>query len=251
LRIAKSISPCEYFERATQRSQGSRWPQSPQRSVTGDLQARRVDARVCRGLDGRTLQVQHIRYTNVFSVYEKLSRGWPDLNSFAEWLSTTFPSAFIQNHEAWVIPTLQSLHIIGIATAIGSALMLTLRVLGLMNMDQTLLQNLQRFSPWLTGAACLLLVTGGLLVIGEPVRELVTFSFWLKMFLVAVLVATAVAFQRAISGHDQQWANRFISRKSVRWAALLTFVIWGCIIILGRLIAYDHIWGHLSPATKA
>lgn len=173
------------------------------------------------------------------------------MNSFAEWLSATFPSVFIQNHEVWLIPTLQSLHIIGIATAIGSALMLTLRVLGLINMDQTLLQNQQRFSPWLTGAVCLLLVTGSLLVIGEPVRELVTFSFWLKMFFVAVMVSTAVAFQAAIRGHDQRWANRFISRKSVKWAAVLTFVIWGCIIILGRLIAYDHIWGHLSPATKA
>jgi hypothetical protein len=40
-------------------------------------------------------------------------------------------------------------------------------------------------------------------------------------------------------------------RPAVRLAAVLTFVLWGCIIILGRLIAYDHIWGHLSPATKA
>jgi hypothetical protein len=178
-------------------------------------------------------------------------QGWPQLNNFAEWLSTTSLSVFIQNHESWVIPTLQSLHIIGIATAIGSALMLTLRVLGMMNTDQTLLQNQQRFSPWLTGAVCLLLVTGSLLVIGEPVRELVTFSFWLKMFFVAVMVATAIAFHRAVERHDQRWADRFIGRASVKWAAVLTFLIWGCIIILGRLIAYDHIWGHLSPATKA
>jgi putative copper export protein len=173
------------------------------------------------------------------------------LNNFAEWLSTTLPSVFIQDHEAWLIPTLQSLHIIGIAIAIGSALMLTLRVLGMINMDQTLLQNQQRFSPWLSSAVCLLLATGGLLVIGEPVRELVTFSFWLKMFLVAAMVSTAIAFHRAVKRHDPEWGNRFIGRKSVQWAALLSLAIWGCIIILGRLIAYDHIWGHLSPATKA
>jgi len=28
-------------------------------------------------------------------------------------------------------------------------------------------------------------------------------------------------------------------------------LIWVCIIILGRLIAYDHVWGSWSPATKA
>ncbi len=43
-----------------------------------------------------------------------------------------------------------------------------------------LLENLQRFGPWLTGALYLLLASGGLLIVAEPVRELVTFSFWLK-----------------------------------------------------------------------
>ena len=33
--------------------------------------------------------------------------------------------------------------------------------------------------------------------------------------------------------------------------AILTFLIWVCIIFLGRLIAYDHVWGSWSPATKA
>jgi hypothetical protein len=33
--------------------------------------------------------------------------------------------------------------------------------------------------------------------------------------------------------------------------AVFTFLIWTCIIVLGRLIAYDHIWGSWSPSTKA
>ena len=52
------------------------------------------------------------------------------MNDFAVWLSTTAPSVFIQTHEAWMIPVIQSLHIIGIGIAVGSALMMTLRVLG-------------------------------------------------------------------------------------------------------------------------
>jgi hypothetical protein len=34
-------------------------------------------------------------------------------------------------------------------------------------------------------------------------------------------------------------------------AAVATVVIWLAIVFLGRLIAYDHVWGPLSPATKA
>ena len=173
------------------------------------------------------------------------------MNDFAVWLSTTFPSVFIQNHEVWMIPVIQSLHIIGIGVAVGSALMMTLRVLGWMGMDQTVLAIQRRFGPWLTGALCLLLASGGLLIVAEPVRELVTLSFWLKMVFVAVLAALAAVFQVSVRRHDQQWEESLVRRRSVRLTALLIFLVLGCIILLGRLIAYDHIWGHLSPATKA
>jgi len=34
----------------------------------------------------------------------------------------------------------------------------------------------------------------------------------------------------------------------MRTLAILTFVSWVCVIVLGRLIAYDHVWGSWSPA---
>jgi hypothetical protein len=173
------------------------------------------------------------------------------MNSFAEWLSSTRPSVFIQGHEAWMIPTLQSLHIMGIGVVVASVMMMALRVLGRIGMDQSILQNKRRFGPWLTGALSLMLVTGGLLVIAEPVRELVTLSFWLKMALVAAFAALSIVFQRSVSRRGPDWEVAFVERKAIRVAALLTFLMLGCIILLGRLIAYDHIWGHLSPATKA
>ena len=173
------------------------------------------------------------------------------MNDFAVWLSTTAPSIFIQRHEVWMIPVIQSLHIIGIGLAVGSALMMILRVLGWAATDQTVLAVQARFGPWLTGALCLLLASGGLLIVAEPVRELVTFSFWLKMGFVALLVVLAVTFQASVRKQQQRWDETLTRRPGVRLTALLVFVVLGCIILLGRLIAYDHIWGHLSPATKA
>jgi len=170
---------------------------------------------------------------------------------FAEWMSTTFLSVFIQNHNSWVIPTIQSIHIVGIALVLGSVFMIDLRILGWAGMDQTLRQTTNRFGPWLTAALYLLLATGVLMVIGEPVRELVTFSFWLKMFLVAAGTLIAVAFRTNLRKHEQQWEDALVNRRSTQVLAILTFLIWACIIILGRLIAYDHVWGSWSPATKA
>src|ERR1700732_4244327 len=173
------------------------------------------------------------------------------MKQFAEWLSTTFLSVFIQNHNGWVIPTIQSIHIVGIAVILGSVFMIDLRILGWAGMDQTLRQTTSRFSPWLTAGLCLQLATGLLMVIGEPVRELVTFSFWLKMFLVAVSTVIAAIFQISLRKHEPRWERTLLHRRSIKWLAMLTFLIWACIIILGRLIAYDHVWGSWSPATKA
>jgi hypothetical protein len=173
------------------------------------------------------------------------------LKTFAEWLSATIPSVYLQTHEAWMLPVIQSLHITGIGIAVGSALMMTLRLLGWVGTDQTLLESQRRFGPWLTAALYLLLASGALLIIAEPIRELITFSFWLKMTCVAAMVVMFAAFQASVRKHGQHWEQTLSKRRAIRVAAMLTFVLWGCIIILGRLIAYDHIWGHLSPATKA
>jgi hypothetical protein len=173
------------------------------------------------------------------------------LKEFAEWLSTTFLSVFIQNHNRWLIPAIQSIHIVGIGIVMGSILMIVLRFLGWAGMDQTLRQTTSRFGPWLTAALSLMLATGILMVIGEPVRELVTFSFWLKMLLVAAGTLVAAAFQFSLRRHEQRWEETLVKRPSVRGLAILTFLAWAGVIVLGRLIAYDHVWGSWSPATKA
>ena len=171
------------------------------------------------------------------------------MKEFAEWLSTTSMSVYMQRNNAWVIPLVQSIHIVGIGVVLGSIFMVDLRILGWAGMDQTLRQTTRRFAPWVTGALCLLLVTGIFMVIGEPVRELITLSFWMKMSLVAISTLIAFMFQMAVRKHEQpQWEERLVSRSSVKWLTVLTFLIWVCIIVLGRLIAYDHFWGSWSPA---
>jgi hypothetical protein len=173
------------------------------------------------------------------------------LNHFAEWLSTTAPSLFLQNHNSWAIPATQSIHITGIAVVLGSLFLIFLRILGFAGTDQTLRQTVDRFGPWLTGALWLLLATGAVLVVAEPVRELVTFSFWLKMLLVAICAAIAGFFQASVRKHEQAWEETLVHRKSIRWLAMVTALLWAFVIVLGRLIAYDHVWGSWSPATKA
>jgi hypothetical protein len=173
------------------------------------------------------------------------------MKDFADWLATTYLSVAIQQNEVWVIPTVQSVHIVGISVVLACVLMMTLRVLGVAGTDATLLQTQRRFGPWLAGALLLLLATGLALVVGEPERELLSFSFWLKMVLVACGAGLAFWFQVSVRRHEQVWETRLAHRARVRVLAAVALLIWIAIIFLGRFIAYDHIWGAWSHSTKA
>lgn len=171
------------------------------------------------------------------------------MNRIADWLSQTSLSLVIQTHE-WVIPTVQSVHIVAIGVVLGSVLMITLRVLGWAGRDQTLAQTTARFGPWQTWALVVLLVTGAVMIVGEPARELLALSFWLKLALVAIGTVAAVAFRRSLRRHEAHWENTLVNRASIRGLAVATLLIWLCVVVLGRLIAYDHVWGSWSAALK-
>ena len=166
------------------------------------------------------------------------------------WISTTGPSVFIQTNQAWFVPIVQSTHILGIAMVVGSITMMALRLLGWAGMDQTVRQTHARYSPWLFGSICLLAVTGVLMIIGEPVRELVSFSFWAKMALIVIGIVVALIFERSLKKNEQHWEDTLVHHGGVKALAVLTLLVWTGVIVMGRLIAYDHLWGALSPAAR-
>ena len=172
-----------------------------------------------------------------------------DLSRFAQWLTKTSLSHTFRIHESWLIPGVQSIHIIGIAIIIGSVFMIVLRILGWAGTDQTLRQTTDRFGPWLAGGLCLQLVTGIMMIIAEPARELVNFSFWTKIIFVALGTILSGIFLLKHPKDERQWET-LVNRRSIKSLAILTFLIFLVIIVLGRLIAYDHIWGSWSPATS-
>jgi hypothetical protein len=171
------------------------------------------------------------------------------VNRFAAWLSQTSPSLAIQNHE-WVIPTIQSIHIAAIGIVLGSVLMMVLRILGWAGRDQSVRQTAARFGPWLSGALIVLLVTGAAMVIGEPARELLSFSFWSKMSLIAIGTVIVSVFRRSLRERESQWEGALVHRQSIKTLAVVTLLIWMCVVVLGRLIAYDYVWGSWSKVLK-
>jgi lysylphosphatidylglycerol synthetase-like protein (DUF2156 family) len=167
----------------------------------------------------------------------------------AQWLQSTRLSNTIQSVD-WIIPTVQSIHIVTIALVFGSLLTIALRVLGRVRTDQPFPDVLGRFTPWIRNGLVVLASTGLVLLIGEPVRELMSMSFWVKMVLLALGIGSAAALCRSVERHSAGGDQGF--SPAARWGAVATVVLWLLIIFLGRAIAYDvEVWGPLSLSPRA
>ncbi len=169
---------------------------------------------------------------------------------FAQWLENTHVSLTIKTVE-WIVPVVQIIHIITIGIVFVSLLTIAMRVLGWTRMDQAFSVVMARFAPWIRRGLVILLLTGLTLVVGEPIRELMSLSFWLKMGLLALGVVSALRFSRSMRplaalGQEPQFSS------AARSAAVLTVLLWLAIIFLGRAIAYDvEVWGGLSLSPRA
>ena len=163
------------------------------------------------------------------------------MHAFAEWLGSTPLSIAIQSR-LWLTPLLQTIHITMIGIVFVSMLMVALRVLGQVRADEPLADVWHRFAPWFWTALGVMLGTGVILTIGEPVREVSALSFWLKMALIVIGVISALYFGRTVAAAAGAAASSVYSSRA-RVVAVATIVLWLVIIFLGRSIAYDvEIW---------
>ena len=158
------------------------------------------------------------------------------VEQFAQWLQATPLSIAIQS-TTWLIPLLQSIHIVMIGVVFVSVLLLVLRVLGVARADEQPAAVWARFAPWLRRGVGVLALTGLVLTISEPVREFTSVSFWLKMLLLMLGLASIAALGTALRRNAA----------GSRGLAVFTLLLWMAVIFLGRAIAYDvEVWGALS-----
>jgi hypothetical protein len=167
------------------------------------------------------------------------------VREFAAWLQTTALSVKIQSI-SWIIPVLQSTHIVMIGVVFVSSLMIALRVLGSVRTDEPFATVWDRFAPWMWSGLVVMALTGLVLIIGEPIREFTAVSFWLKMTLLPISVISIFVFGRTVRPDARTSATVEFSAGR-KLAAVATIALWLAIVFLGRAIAYDSaVWGHLS-----
>jgi hypothetical protein len=161
------------------------------------------------------------------------------LSEFCKWLAATPLSHAIQT-AGWIIPALQTIHILSVAVVFSSAILVDLRIWRLLERDVPLPDVARRFLPTIWPVLFILLMTGSLLIVGEPRRSLLNSTFYLKMALLAVAIMLTVGLQRSISSSPNFWDRDRGRRMAGQFAATISILVWCGILFAGRWIAYTQ-----------
>jgi hypothetical protein len=157
--------------------------------------------------------------------------GW--LEQLSNYLETLGLHGTIQNVE-WIVPAVQTLHILAIAIVFSSSLVVALRAANVSGVDWSPARWGRRLDRWVFSALAALLVTGALLIVGEPARSLLSPVFQLKMVLVIVTTFLVWLLAHRLQALDPP-ERVGAAEKAL---ALLIVLLWVAIISCGRWIAY-------------
>lgn len=159
------------------------------------------------------------------------------IERFCDWLSRTELSIAFQSAN-WFVPLVQTVHIVSIAILLTSVYVVSFRLIGLTRSAQPLSTLTARSTPWVWITLGVLLVTGILLTITEPARELLNWVFRLKMLLVLALAGLMLLVQSRTRRNPQYWTGSPLRRGAARAIGIVTVLIGACIVTAGRWIAY-------------
>jgi putative copper export protein len=162
------------------------------------------------------------------------------LAAFAAWLELT-PFSQVLQTVGWVVPTVQTVHILAIAAVMGAMLLLNLRLLGVSSKEVPLPRVFGRFVPVIYWAVLVLLSTGVLMVAAEPARSLLNPVFQLKMaLLLCALVLTALC-RRPLRASPAYWSATPGRGRLLRLCGVLSTGLWVGVLFAGRWIAYVRV----------
>jgi len=162
------------------------------------------------------------------------------LNAFCTWLAQTPLSQNIQTIE-WIIPAVQTAHILCVAGVMVSVLLLNLRLMGRKAADQPFALLAARVVPVIWWSLPVLLATGVTLIIAEPGRALQNPVFLLKMVLLTAAILVTLLCQWPMRKDAAYWDQAFGRRWAGRFIAGISLALWIGIVCAGRWIAYVQV----------
>jgi hypothetical protein len=159
--------------------------------------------------------------------------------SFLQWLQATPFSTGIRE-STWWYPVIESVHVLSLCLFLGIAVFWDFRLLywGLRRVPVSDIEN-RLMMPWAVFGFVLMVASGSLLFIEEPVRFYGNIFFRVKVVLLILAGLNAFIFHTHAGRRLIDWDNSPITPRGAKIAGAVSLCLWTLIVICGRFIAYN------------
>ena len=138
---------------------------------------------------------------------------------------------------AWAFPTLETIHVIAIATVFGTVAIMDLRLLGLASRADRVTDLSRDTLTWTWGAFLLAAVSGTLLWVSKVHVYMRDPWFYIKMSLIVVAGINMAIFHAITWKTIGQWdAGR--PPRTAKIAGLASLVVWMVVVFSARVIGF-------------
>lgn len=163
------------------------------------------------------------------------------INPFLKQLSLnieqTLMSQSLQGME-WVVAIVQTIHILAICTLMTAMMMSNFKALGILSRNHVLYPLANALKVPAHIAIFVLLLTGLIMIIGEPARALLNPIFQLKMILLIAAIFCSIYSAIAQKKLADDYFGNSKSQLTQKLIAVISIGLWLSILFAGRWIAY-------------
>jgi hypothetical protein len=160
-----------------------------------------------------------------------------DPAALAAWLEASWIAATIRN-SLYLFALIESFHVVGVSTVVGTVLVLDLRLLGWASTGRSftaIASDIFRLT-WI--AFALAAATGALMFVTNATSYYVNTYFRVKMAMLLLAGINMAAFELTARRSVQVWDRDVKAPASGRRAAVLSLAIWVIVVFLGRWVGF-------------
>jgi hypothetical protein len=160
------------------------------------------------------------------------------VHDFLTWLAATpWSVALLESLYVW--PFVESTHVLTLALFAGTAAVNDLRLLGVGFTSVPAAEVTMRLLRITRIGFAVMVITGLLLFYSNPVHYWHNIFFRIKAVLLVVAGVNIWLFHGRIHRRVAEWQHDARPPRGARIAGLVSLIAWACIIVSGRLIAYN------------
>jgi hypothetical protein len=150
------------------------------------------------------------------------------------WLEANAPGGAYLRESTYGFSILLTTHVVFMCLFMGLIIMMDLRLVGAGNLRTPPEEIQKRLFPWQIFGFVVVLISGVLLFYSKPLYYYGKGFFWTKLILMGLAGVNAGVIHYVTHRGGGGWDSG-----AARTAGAMSLLLWACVLITGRLIAYE------------